>query len=178
MNKIENKKQKGFTLMEILVVVAIIAILTGLTAAYFSKNRKNQAALRAAEMLAQDIRYMMERAVTMDANYVSGDLVGAGSSVGIIFSTSDTYATYEIDPLTRILNSNSVRKAVNPGEQLGMQVTFTVTPDSGHRSDRIYFLADPSYDWTGTITVNCDGAKRYIKVGQGSKTNVQITTAP
>jgi len=166
-------------MIELVAVAAIIVIIAGIGMAYFSKNRKKQICIKAAEMLIQDIKLMMERAITLDAHYVTGDTVGEGTSVGIIFppNSKDSYIIYEIDPITKSINTNEL-KMKTPGKNLGMPVIFTINPDSGHRDDRIYFLANSKYNWSGTITVNCKGEKRYIKIGQGSKINVELTAAP
>ena len=56
--------KKGFTLVELLVVLAVIAILSGILVANFPEIRQQLALKRAAYKLAQDIRWVQEMAMS------------------------------------------------------------------------------------------------------------------
>lgn len=56
--------RKAFTLIEILIVVAIIIIFTSLTIVFFGPGRQNLALIRSAHKLSQDIRKVSEMALS------------------------------------------------------------------------------------------------------------------
>jgi len=57
------KNQKGFTLVEMLVVIFIVAILSAATLAAIRQGNKRSSVLRAAQRVAQDLRDAQNRAL-------------------------------------------------------------------------------------------------------------------
>ena len=60
----DTRKQRGFTLLEITVVVAVIALLSTIFLANYRGGDKQYALLRASHKLAQDIRAIEEMALS------------------------------------------------------------------------------------------------------------------
>ncbi|PIV45837.1 MAG: hypothetical protein CO144_01940 [Candidatus Nealsonbacteria bacterium CG_4_9_14_3_um_filter_35_11] len=106
------KMEKGFSLIELLVVVAVIVILSTLVFSDYSKGGKKMALERAAQRLSQDIRKTQEMAMSAYqpsdiCNGTPGNLKGFGihfdESSGnekkyIIFAEcNDTEPNYDYD---------------------------------------------------------------------------------
>lgn len=72
MARISRSKEKGFMLAEMLVVLFVILILTGLIVANYRAGQRQLALERAANKLAQDIRRVQEMA--MSAQEVNGEI--------------------------------------------------------------------------------------------------------
>lgn len=62
---ISNGANKGFTIPEVLVVMAIIAILSFITIPYYGVAKQQLAVQRSASKLAQDIRLILEKAMSV-----------------------------------------------------------------------------------------------------------------
>lgn len=63
------KKTKGFTLIEILVTIAIIAVLVGITIPVFRSFQPTLQLSGTVRALASDLRYTQQMAVTEQINY-------------------------------------------------------------------------------------------------------------
>ena len=63
------KSSKGFTLIEMLIVIAIIAILTAITIPTFSHYNNNRNLKEAAQEISGDIQLYKQRAVAENTRY-------------------------------------------------------------------------------------------------------------
>lgn len=78
---------KGFTVSEILVVITIIAILSLIMLPYYSAAKHQLAVQRSASKLAQDIRLVIEKAMSAQEEPACG--AGFGYGYGIELSDGD-----------------------------------------------------------------------------------------
>lgn len=83
-------KPKGFTLIEMLIVISIIIILTSITVPIYQGSKKQLAIQRAVNKLAQDIRRAEEMA--MGVKEFKGSFPSGG--YGIYFNTPDRYTLF------------------------------------------------------------------------------------
>lgn len=87
--------KKGFTLVELLIVFAVIAILSGILVANFPGIRQELALKIAAHKLAQDIRWVQEMAMAAKKEERCFNPDGTPKSpdykygFGVVFSTQD-----------------------------------------------------------------------------------------
>ena len=84
--------KKGFTLLELFIVIAIISILSSVVFLNWKSGEAGFALQNSACQLSQDLKEMQERA--MEANEISCVAGGTGSSFGIQFKRS--YINYYI----------------------------------------------------------------------------------
>lgn len=84
---ISNGASKGFTVPEILVVIFMIALLSLITLPYYSAAKQQLAVERSASKLAQDIRLIVEKAMSVQEEPACG--AGFGYGYGIKLSDSD-----------------------------------------------------------------------------------------
>ncbi|MFA6393377.1 MAG: prepilin-type N-terminal cleavage/methylation domain-containing protein [Patescibacteria group bacterium] len=77
-----SKKQKGFTLIEIVIVISIMALLTAITIPYLTKFQPNLKLTAAGRMLAADLRLAQQLTVTeQTVHLISLDISGDSYSL-------------------------------------------------------------------------------------------------
>jgi len=88
--KINFIEQKGFTLVELLVVIAVISLLTAVTLPNYREGSRQLALDRATHKLAQDIRRAQEMAMSMQ------QIAGNPEGYGIYFSKVPSGGNYDV----------------------------------------------------------------------------------
>ena len=126
MFKYINKRREGFTLVEIMIVVAIIALLAAIAVPGFLRARKRSQATR----ILNDLR-MIDSAVdqyAIETNRVTGNTVGVKDwtaylkSGTVLYNTGadllgNTYGTQTVDSLPKVpVSSFSGLSDVAPAE--------------------------------------------------------------
>lgn len=125
---------KGFTLVELLVVIGIIALFSALFLPNYSKGAKQLALARSAHKLAQDLRRAQEMSVS--AKEFNGVSSRGGYGLAFIKSWSPVYRLFAD------LNDDKMRS--------GNEDVEILTLEKGVQFDKIY--ADgQEYDFT-TLT--------------------------
>jgi prepilin-type N-terminal cleavage/methylation domain-containing protein len=80
------KFKKGFTLVEMLISIAVFSLIIGFALTIFSSSIKNQRKILAQSQLTDQVSYVMEyisRAVRMAQKDLTGDCIGAGNNYQI-----------------------------------------------------------------------------------------------
>src|SRR3954449_10107880 len=93
LTKLNNKRRGGFTLVEIMIVVAIIALLAAIAVPGFVRSRKRS---QAAKVL-NDLR-MIDNAIdqyALEANKKSGDLVAIADWTNYVKKDTVLFSTGE-----------------------------------------------------------------------------------
>src|SRR3989344_8352181 len=92
---------KGFSLIEMVVVLAIVVVITGIVIFSVGTERQNSALLRSAQKLSLDLRRVQSFALSMKTYKTSGvpcgwgvNFNGAGSTNYIIFADTAAAGVY------------------------------------------------------------------------------------
>ena len=84
---------KGFTIIELLVTMSVIAIVSGIALLNFHTGNENLALQRAANKVAQDIRRAADLSIQAEQDtYCGGTLSGYGLYADMV--TTDSYIMY------------------------------------------------------------------------------------
>lgn len=147
-------RKKGFSLIELMVVMSIFLILAVITIPLYRTYRYKQTSINSALILAEDLRAQMQRAKTMDAN------LAEGTSAGIWINPDRSYTLYEY----RTGGSLITTKNVNMGAQFQNSVVIMLLPNSGQSYTRMNFYYKASDGWKGQIVIDCMGYRSTITV--------------
>lgn len=148
-------RKRGFTLIEIIVVMSIFLILAVITIPLYKIYRYKQTSINSALALAEDLKAQMQRAKTMDANLADG------TSAGIWINPDESYTLYEYQQAG---GSPITTKDINLIEHFQMPITITLLPESGQSQTKINFYYKASDGWKGQIVIDCTGYKSTITV--------------
>lgn len=122
------KRVKGFTLIELMIVVLVIAILAGLALSSYNKQVRKSRRAEAKQIVA-DIGLRQEKWRSNHANYLGTDSVAADKTA---FGTIPTGAYYTISITTVLAPAAYTLTAVPKGDQLNDTCgTLTWTYNAG-----------------------------------------------
>ena len=94
------KSDRGFTLMELIVVIGLIGILAGIGMPYFRGFMINTQLRGAARDLTSDLRYAQQQAVTTQINY------------RVVFVPSSNSYRVENDSTGQLIRARTVKSPV------------------------------------------------------------------
>ena len=164
---------KGFTLIEILVVLAIIVIITGIVIFNVGLERQNSALLRSAQKLSLDLRraqnYSLSSKVFNTLGVPCGWGVhfnGVGSTNYIIFADLATSADCSNRDFLRASNGSEDFETVN------LESGITISSLSSSLTDIVFTPPEPTVAFTpsqtsATITlINRNSVTRVIIINK------------
>lgn len=141
----------GFSLVEILLVVAALALISGIGFGYYRNFQKNIELETTADTLLSDLRAMRSRAMAGEQSSKWGaHLVNGSNDYYELFSTTSDYASGSVD-VSAYLSAGA--QFANPGEGANKDIIFNAITGSAS-ADTISLMFE---DRTITITINGSG---------------------
>ena len=145
------RNKSGFTLMELMVVIAILAIISALGVPSFI-NWRNEAKLRdAVSLLRGDIEMAKLRAVRED-DFVAILFNANGYTVFVDDGAGGDRGDWEIDPNEQVLQNR----------QMPAGVTIDVADSDMFANDRTRFNGRGRIGNQGVVTLNAAGSQREL----------------
>ena len=168
-----SEKCGGFTLIEILVVLTIIIIITGIVIFNVGTERQNSVLLRSAQKLSLDLRRVQSFALSSKTYNTSGvpggwgvHFSGAGSTSYIIFADLASSASCSDRDFVRAGNGSEDFETAN------LESGISINSLSGNLSDIVFTPPDPVVNFTpgqtsaSIVLINKDGATRAININK------------
>lgn len=167
------KTENGFTLIEIIVVLTIIIIITGVVIFNIGTERQNSALLRSAQKLSLDLRRVQSFALSSKVFKTSGVPCGWGIHFNGVGSTS--YIIFADLTFTANCSDRDFIRAGNGSEDfetVNLESGITVSGLSSGLSDIIFTPPDPIVTFTPAQTsasitlINKNSATRVITINK------------
>lgn len=111
------KKLAGFTLIEMLVTIAILSLIAGLVLGYSRQAERTTMLKRMADKLVSDLRQCQSRSLSAEGGYGCGIYIKTPTSYIIFFDKNNT-KSYESDKDGPISSEN-----LSPGIQFKIETT-------------------------------------------------------
>lgn len=163
----------GFTLIEILVVLAIIVIITGIVIFNIGTERQNSALLRSSQKLSLDLRRAQSFALSSKVYKTTGvpcgwgiHFNGAGSTSYIIFADLASFADCSDRDFVRAGNGSEDFEIIN------LESGITVSSLSSGLSDIVFTPPDPIVTFipaqiSASVTlINKNSATRVVTINK------------
>ena len=179
MNERQIFKSEGFTVVEIIVVLAIIGVITSIIIFNIGSERKNSALLRSAQNLSLNLRQVENYALSSKVFKTEGVPCGWGIHFSGTGSTSYIIFADLVVSAASCSNQDFVR---NPDgsedfEAVNLESGITISGLSNGLSDVIFIPPDPIVKFrftpddqsqtSASITLtNKDGAPRVININK------------
>lgn len=164
---------KGFTLIEMLVVLAIIVIITGIVIFNIGSERQNSALLRSSQKLSLDLRRAQTFALSSRVFKTTGIPCGWGVHFNGIGSTS--YIIFADLALAADCSNRDFVRAADGSEDFetaNLESGITVNSLSSGLSDVVFTPPEPTVTFTPAQTsanvtlVNKNSTTRVITVNK------------
>ena len=163
----------GFTIIELMVVTAIIVIISAIVIFNVGSQRQNSALLRSAQKLSLDLRRAQSFALSSKNYKTTGVPCGWGLHFNGIGSTN--YVIFaDLASLTNCSDRDFIR-ANNSSEDFettNLESGISINSLSGNLSDVVFTPPDPIVNFTPgqtsaiIILINNDGATRTININK------------
>jgi prepilin-type N-terminal cleavage/methylation domain-containing protein len=159
-----SKRQKGFTIFEMLVVIAIIALTTALILARYRDSQKQYALSQSAQILISDLRQAQAMALTgAEVSGYLGNIGGFGVRVTAVDSYEIFYNTTAVPDCLSIANRQPMRTI-----KLSPQINFI-----NASNDEVFFI--PPQPKTCINNSNLEKIIFTLKnISSGSQINVAV----
>jgi len=179
-------KNKGFTLLEITVVVSIITLLSVIFLANYRQGEKNFALQRSAHQLAQDLRRVQN--IAMASREFEGTFPKGGYGVSfdigtnpyILFADCDGNGKYSGDIGSALSCAEATEANPYPYEKIeeavleeGILVSELSPISAENKLNITFFPPNPDI----TITPSANLATITLTFGGGSEKKININTA-
>lgn len=128
--KLFNKQNLGFTLVELIVVLAVIAVLSSIGIASFVESSRNASLQTAQDKIVSMLEVAKSRSNSQTAPTTPGSCQGSIRGYGVVFATSNTVCIAVICsdyPTTLDPNCDNALETYNLPE--GVIITNTPLPD-------------------------------------------------
>lgn len=170
---IKNNSSTGFTLIETLIVLAIIIIITGIVIFNIGSERQNSALFRSAQKLSLDLRRVQSLAILSSTFKTSGVPCGWGAHFNGV--NSSNYIIFADLATNQDCSDRDFIRAADGSEDfetINLESGITVSNLSGGLTDIIFTPPDPIVNFTPSqasvnITfINKNSATRVITVNK------------
>ncbi len=164
---------KGFTLIEMLVVTAIIVVITGVVIFNVGSERQNSALLRSAQKLSLDLRRTQSFALSSKTYKTSGvpcgwgvHFNGADSTIYVVFADMAAAADCSDRDFIRAGNGSEDFETVN------LEAGIKINSLSNNLSDIIFTPPDPTINFfpdqtfASIVLINKNDATRLISINK------------
>lgn len=162
----ENNYKKGFTLLEVMTSIIIIAIFSALAFLINQQTNRQYDLLKSASKLAQDIRIVQQMAITTRP-YTCG--VGWKlKGYGVFLATNNNF--YQLKARCESTVTPGSYTDYNFGVQIFFEKNITISNLTASPLQIFFYSPDPTVDLGGldsaTITVSGPSGTRNVRVNK------------
>ena len=164
---------KGFSLIEVIAVLAIIVIITGIVIFNIGTERQNSALLRSAQNLSLNLRRTQSFALSSKTYKTTG--VPCGWGVHFNEASSTSYIIFADLASAQDCSDEDFIRASNSSEDFevtNLEAGITINSLSNNLSDVVFTPPDPTVKFTpdqtsvSVVLINKNGATRAININK------------